>query len=362
MADMIECGDLFQQRFGKPRDDFFPSLKIASESQSEPSKLCYLDNAGTPLVCQTLLNDIFQELSNLALGNPHSAPSSSQVGAPSSRSHYLIEQTRHQILQFIHCNIDEYQVIFTASATASMKLVGECFPFGEKGELWYCPHVHTSVLGMRNYLHPLHPQLKNDAKSREIDEHRRWRCFHDENLYPTFSFDNKFFQDNLPSRLQGTTLLALPGECNFSGAKLNFSGLQELLQRYEKESHGKERLFWMLDAAKLAGSDEINISALPVEIRPDFITLSFYKIFGYPTGIGALIVKKSVLPMLQKKYFGGGTLLAGAAETTFQVTKSNLSSDYYEDGTVNFHGIAGKYTHEHNQNILINNNLLWLQH
>jgi molybdenum cofactor sulfurtransferase len=46
---------------------------------------------------------------------------------------------------------------------------------------------------------------------------------------------------------------------------------------------------WMilLDAAALVSSASLDLS----QYQPDFVTLSFYKIFGFPTGIGALIVK-----------------------------------------------------------------------
>ena len=43
-----------------------------------------------------------------------------------------------------------------------------------------------------------------------------------------------------------------------------------------------------------------------------------------------------------RSYFGGGTLLAAAADSSFSVSKSKLASAHYEDGTLNFYGIAGK--------------------
>ena len=40
--------------------------------------------------------------------------------------------------------------------------------------------------------------------------------------------------------------------------------------------------------------------ALSTDLPADFAVISFYKLFGWPTGIGALIVRKSVLPLLSK--------------------------------------------------------------
>lgn len=38
------------------------------------------------------------------------------------------------------------------------------------------------------------------------------------------------------------------------------------------------------------------------------MAVSFYKMFGYPTGVGALIVKESFLATLKRPWFAGGTV------------------------------------------------------
>jgi molybdenum cofactor sulfurtransferase len=38
------------------------------------------------------------------------------------------------------------------------------------------------------------------------------------------------------------------------------------------------------------------------------MAVSFYKMFGYPTGVGALVARKSFLAKLRKPYFSGGTV------------------------------------------------------
>jgi molybdenum cofactor sulfurtransferase len=43
---------------------------------------------------------------------------------------------------------------------------------------------------------------------------------------------------------------------------------------------------------------------------PDFVVVSFYKMSGFSTGHGAMIVKTELGPRLNKKYFGGGTVSA----------------------------------------------------
>lgn len=59
---------------------------------------------------------------------------------------------------------------------------------------------------------------------------------------------------------------------------------------------------WLLDASKYAGTSPLNINTqLPPEDRPHFITVSFYKIFGYPTGLGALLVRRDAAALLRKR-------------------------------------------------------------
>jgi len=38
------------------------------------------------------------------------------------------------------------------------------------------------------------------------------------------------------------------------------------------------------------------------------MAVSFYKMFGFPTGVGALVVKKSFLAHLRRPWFAGGTV------------------------------------------------------
>jgi molybdenum cofactor sulfurtransferase len=73
---------------------------------------------------------------------------------------------------------------------------------------------------------------------------------------------------------------------------------------------------------------------------PDFVALSFYKIFGFPN-IGALIVRKDSAHVLQdRKYFGGGTVeMVVTINDTWHAKKDASVHDRLEDGTLPFHSI-----------------------
>lgn len=60
----------------------------------------------------------------------------------------------------------------------------------------------------------------------------------------------------------------------------------------------------LLDAAALVPTSIFSLSEHPV----DAMAISFYKMFGFPTGVGALIVKKSFLAELKRPWFSGGTV------------------------------------------------------
>ena len=42
--------------------------------------------------------------------------------------------------------------------------------------------------------------------------------------------------------------------------------------------------------------------------HPDFVAVSWYKVFGYPTGIGSLVVRREALARLRRPWFAGGTI------------------------------------------------------
>ena len=82
------------------------------------------------------------------------------------------------------------------------------------------------------------------------------------------------------------------------------------------------------------------------EAAPDFTTLSFYKIFGYPD-LGGLIVCKDSGHILQwRKYFGGGTVdMVVCLGDAWHASKDYTTDEHYslhdqlEDGTLPFHSI-----------------------
>jgi selenocysteine lyase/cysteine desulfurase len=122
-------------------------------------------------------------------------------------------------------------------------------------------------------------------------------------------------------RSAGPSLFAFPAQSNFSGVRhpLEWVGLAQ--------SRGYRVL---LDAASFAPSARLDLRSVPA----DFVALSFYKVFGYPTGIGALIARRDALAALRRRYFGGGTV--EYVSMPHRLVRRRPGAAGFEDGTVSF--------------------------
>ena len=68
--------------------------------------------------------------------------------------------------------------------------------------------------------------------------------------------------------------------------------------------------------------------------HPDFVALSCYKIFGWPTGVGCLLARRDPLAQLGRPWLSGGTSVAGFVQR--QYYQSAPGAAHFEDGNVNY--------------------------
>lgn len=208
------------------------------------------------------------------------------------------------VLKHFCVDSSEYSVIFTSGTTASLKLIAESFVYqneseAETGSFVYLQDNHTSVLGMRQHA----PKIKY-FKSSEIAE--------------ILSKNSELLSQNANTN----SLFVYPAQSNFSGTKYPL-GWTEKIQKGSlngtKDLNSKN-WFVLLDAPCLAYNDVLDLS----QYKPDFVTISFYKMFGYPTGIGALLIRNSSAWVLQKKYLGGGTVLMALSTENVMIPRKTL--------------------------------------
>ena len=119
-------------------------------------------------------------------------------------------------------------------------------------------------------------------------------------------------------------LFAYPAQSNFSGVKHPLEWIEAAHER------GWDVL---LDCAAFAPTSRLDLSAW----QPDFIAVSFYKMFGYPTGIGALIARRHALERLRRPWFSGGTVITASVQGDLVVPHAGHAR--FEDGTVDYLGI-----------------------
>jgi selenocysteine lyase/cysteine desulfurase len=86
----------------------------------------------------------------------------------------------------------------------------------------------------------------------------------------------------------------------------------------------------LLDAAAFVPGSRLDITAC----RADFVTVSFYKMFGYPTGVGCLIARLDALRALRRPWFAGGTVNFATVQGRAHILAPREAG--FEDGTVNF--------------------------
>uniref|UniRef100_A0A1I7T9U5 MOSC domain-containing protein n=1 Tax=Caenorhabditis tropicalis TaxID=1561998 RepID=A0A1I7T9U5_9PELO len=121
------------------------------------------------------------------------------------------------------------------------------------------------------------------------------------------------------------SLFAFTAMSNFCGKKYDLGNITKLQEKG-----------WsvLLDAAGLVSTSPLDLSSY----RPNFVAFSFYKMFGYPTGLGALLVKKDSAHTILKTSFAGGTVQSVDDTSLFYLLRD--SEQAFEEGTLNYYGIA----------------------
>ncbi|KAI8474571.1 MAG: pyridoxal phosphate-dependent transferase [Monoraphidium minutum] len=287
----------------------------------------YLDYTGSSVYANSQLEAVFAELRGHLFGNPHSAnPSSSFAGE-------RVEEARDIVLKFFNADPAEYQVVFTRSATDALKTVGETYPWGPASEFVYLRENHNSVLGVREYA------MAKGGRFHAINETTIDAWVRDSSGADITAFlDNTAVSSGRrqvpPSEDDDGVvhnLFAFPAEDNFAGVKYPLSWINAV----KAKSRPGRRWRVLLDAAAYVPSQPLDLSA----VRPDFVSMSFYKIFGYPTGLGALLVRVDAAAELRKMFWGGGSVALATSAGDFHVLKCR-PSEMLEDGTVSFLDIA----------------------
>ncbi|MEZ5354026.1 MAG: aminotransferase class V-fold PLP-dependent enzyme [Bryobacteraceae bacterium] len=272
-------------------------LRASQYSRLDQQGQVYLDYTGGSLHADSQLDAHLALLRTGVYGNPHSANPASTAMTD------LVERARRYVVQYFRA--DGYIPVFTVNASGALKHVGESFPFASGGRFLAAADNHNSVNGIREFAL---------AKGATVD------------YAPLTPPSLRMDLDALDARLAEAdpaqeNLFAFPAQSNFSGVK-------HPLDLVEKARGKGWRV--LLDAAAFVPTNPLDLTA----VQPDFVTISFYKMFGYPTGVGALLIRRSALDVLHRPWFAGGTVNFATVQGRAHVLSAGEAG--FEDGTLNY--------------------------
>jgi selenocysteine lyase/cysteine desulfurase len=272
-------------------------LRREEFARLDEAGVTYLDYAGAALYGESQSRAHAARLAGGVFGNPHSEHGASRA---STRA---IDAARRQVLAFFDAG-DEYVVVFTANATAAIKLVAESYPFGPDAGFALTADNHNSVNGVREFA---------------------WRTAANVTYLPVRDDLRLHHPEARLSQAGAQGLFAFPAQSNFSGVQHPLS-----LGRRARE------LGWhvLVDAAAFVPAHPFSLRACSA----DFVAISFYKMFGHPTGVGALIARRDALKVLRRPWFAGGTVEYASVQLGQHRLRAN--HERFEDGTANFLDIA----------------------
>ncbi len=275
----------------------FDAVRAAEFGRLDAQGIAYLDFAASGLYGASQVTEYADRLAQGVYGNPHSEH------APSRASSHDLERARQWALDYFGADPAVYEVIFTANASAAIKLVAESYAFGPARGLVLSADNHNSVNGMREY-----------ARDRSAPIHVL-------PLDPGLRLDHPADRLAISARRMGSGLLAFPAQSNFSGVKHDL-GLVQAAQNLGFDV--------LVDAAGCGVGSRFSLAAHPAQ----FLAFSFYKLFGLPTGLGALIARRDALSRLRRPWFAGGTVDFVSVEHDRHLLSAGHHG--FEDGTPAF--------------------------
>ena len=303
-AGMAAARDDFLRRFpGYAATAAIDELRAADYARLDRLGHTYLDYTGGGLYAESQIRRHQELLCQRVLGNPHSQNPTSIASAE------LAKEARDAVRRFFNAPEDEFEIVFTANASGALKLVGEAYPFAPGGVFLLSYDNHNSVNGIREFAG------NRGAATTYI---------------PVREEDLRLDEGQVRTALRGAgdtaaKLFAYPAQSNFSGAQHPLEWVAEARE-----------LGWdvILDCAAYAPTNRLDAAA----IGADFIPISFYKLFGYPTGSGCLIARREALAKLRRPWFAGGTITLASVQQQdwYHLTPGATG---FEDGTIDYLGL-----------------------
>lgn len=260
--------------------EFFPQAK----------QHIYFDHAANTIPPRTVLEEYFQHISTNLYGNTHS---NSTCGL---KTQEMILSIKKRLLNYI--NDFEYEIAFTKNATDSLKYLVYNMDWKDR-TIYVHWDNHTSIFGMR--------QVIENKGGRFISATpEKW---------------NSLLNDDNTSKsikeMKKAPIFAFLAQSNFSGKRYPVEAWSEKIHRIGG--------LILLDPSSILMTFQLDFSLS----KPDFFILSFYKIFGYPTNLGALFIRSTRKVLIEKEYFGGGSVKSIIYDDPWVILNNQLEDGKY---------------------------------
>lgn len=188
----------FMRRFPEfDPDGTFATLRTTEYGRLDDGDQVYLDYTGGGLHALSQIEEHAELLRTRVLGNPHSNnPTSLATTA-------LVQRARAAVHEFFNAPTEDYLCIFTANASAALRLVGESYRFGPGSIFALTADNHNSVNGIREFARRKSAQIAYVPV-----------------LAPDLRLDRSAMSRTLSAAdPTARNLLAFPAQSNFSGVQ-----------------------------------------------------------------------------------------------------------------------------------------------
>src|SRR5260370_10869275 len=244
--------------------------RLRATEYARYNELVYLDYTGSSLYGKSQLEQHFKLLEETPLANPHS------INQPSQRATELINLACTDVFKFFKVSEKDYTLIWTSNASGALRVLALSYPFRSGQVVVMTSDNHNSVGGLA------YAAMKKGCKVLLVDTEEQI-------LYALQKDKDK------------GGLFCFPYQSNATGVQYDPS-LVTIAQA----------LGWVVvaDVAAYVPTNVMNLSK--GRPQPDALPISFYKMFGHPTGVGCLLVRNALLGMLRSTLhstgYSGGTV------------------------------------------------------
>lgn len=224
----------------------------------------------------------------------------------------LESSIKKKIMNFLNTSQNEYSMVFTANRSSAFKLIAESYPFQTSRKLLTVYDHESEAL----------ETMVNTSEKRGasiLSAEFKWPRLrtHSEKLRKLIIRKKK--------KKKSKGLFVFPLQSRVTGASYS----------YQWMSLAQENGWHVLLDACALGPKDMDSFGLSL-FHPDFLICSFYKIFGEnPTGFGCLLVKKSLVSMLEASVSAGivslvpPTQLLNSLDSSGSGTELELKSNFY---------------------------------